>query len=92
MAELFHEDCQYNTTGLHRSTSLAFLDPIQGIEIGDPPRVCDLLSGVFNQRPPQPKYTFLGDVEIALEYLRNLPENNLLSDKTLTFKVVLLLP
>ena len=49
------------------------------------------MPGAFNQRLPQPKYAFIWDVEVVLEYLRNLPENNLLSDKTLPFKVVLLL-
>ena len=30
------------------------------------------------------------DVKVVLEYLRNSPENNVLSDNTLTFKLVLL--
>ena len=49
------------------------------------------MSGMFNQTPPQPKYNFIWDVEVALEYLRNLPENNLLLDKTLTFILAFLL-
>lgn len=36
------------------------------------------MSGVFNERPSQPKYTFTLDVEVVLTYLRNLPKNNLL--------------
>ena len=85
LAELFDESCQYNTFGLHRSALLAFHDPAQGTKMGDCPRVCDLMSGVFNQRPPQPKYTFIWDDEVVLEYVKKLPENNLLSDKTSTF-------
>lgn len=61
LAKLFDECPQYNT--IHISPLLAFHD-----------RVCDLMSGVFNQRPPE-----------------ILSEKNLPSDKTLTFKLVLLL-
>lgn len=50
------------------------------------------MSGIFNhQRPQKEKYTFLRDVEVVLEYLGDLPENNLLSDKTLTRNLLFLL-
>ena len=75
------------------TTQLGFTDQHHRLfmiqyKIGDHPRVCDLMSGVFNQRAPQPKCTFIWDVEVVLEYLTNLPENNLLSDKTITFQLV----
>lgn len=41
--------------------------------------------------PPQPKCTFIWDIELVQEFLRNLLENNFLSDKTRTLKFVLLL-
>lgn len=91
LAELFDEVCQYNTIGLHRSALSAFHDSMQVIKIGYRPRVCDLMSGLFNQRSLQPNYTVMWDAKIVLEYLRNFAEDNFLLDKTLTFKLVLLL-
>ena len=58
---------QYKTTGLRRSALLAFHDPIK---IGDHPRASDFMSGLFNPRHLQPKYNFIWDVEVVLEYLR----------------------
>ena len=49
------------------------------------------MSGIFNKRPPQPKYPFILDVETVLDFLRKLPENDLLSHKLLTLKVSMLL-
>ena len=73
LTELFDEGRQHNTIGLHRSELPAFHDPVQGIKLGDHPTVCDCMSGVFNLRPPHPKYIFIWDVVVALEYSRNLP-------------------
>ena len=58
MAELFGEVCQYNTIGLHRSALLAFHNPVQCIKIGNHPRFCNRMAGVFNQRPSQPSLHF----------------------------------
>ena len=59
--------------------------------IGNHPTVSVLMSGIFNKRPPQPKYPFIWDVETVLDFLRKLPGNDLLSDKLLTLKVSMLL-
>ena len=92
LVELFDEGCQYNIMiGLHRSALLAFHDSIKRAKIGNHPRVCDAMSGVFNQRPIQAKHIFIRNFEVVLEYLRNFSEENLLSDKSLTFRLVLLL-
>ena len=47
---------------------------------------------LFNNRPLQPKYNFIRDVQLVLFYLKKeLPNNNDWSDKLLTFKVTILL-
>lgn len=48
------------------------------------------MTEVFNQRPPQQRYTGTWEVEMVLNYLRSLPENHLLSDKLLTLKLAVL--
>ena len=67
LAEFFDEGWQYNKIGLHRSTLLVFHNPTQVIKIGDHQRVSNLWSGVFIQIPPQPKNTFISDVELVLK-------------------------
>lgn len=49
------------------------------------------MTGIFNNRPPIPKCTSIWDVEMVLNYLREIPENNLLSDKLITLKLTILL-
>ena len=49
------------------------------------------MTGIFNQRPPKPRYSFVWDVEQVLTYLDQLPSNNYLSDRLLTLKLTMLL-
>ena len=47
---------------------------------------------MFNNCKLQPKYNFIWDVQLVLDYLqKELPNNSDLSDKLLTFKVAMLL-
>ena len=65
---------------------------IEGRPVEEHPQVSSLITGVFNNRPLQPKYNFIWDVQLVLFYLKKeLPNNNDLSDKLLTFKVTILL-
>ena len=91
MAELFEKGLEYRSIGTHRSAISAFHYPTENIRVGNLPRFSTLMSGIFNKRPPQPKYPFIWDVETALDFLRKLPGNDLLSDKLLTLKVSVLL-
>ena len=59
LTECFHEGFQYNTTAGFRSVISVYHDPIEGITIVSNPRVSELLSGIYNNKPPQPKYTFI---------------------------------
>ena len=48
------------------------------------------IRGVYNLRTPAPKYSYIWDVSVALEFFKHLPENNLLSLKLLSLKLVML--
>jgi len=37
------------------------------------PKVSSLMTGVFNERPPKPKYVFIWDVEQVLSYIKQPP-------------------
>ena len=90
-ADLFHTGLEYSTIDTHRSSISAVHDPIEGFSVGKHPKVCNLLTVVFNKRPPKPKYCFVWDVEAVLKYLTCLPPNDLLSTKMLTLKLAMLL-
>ena len=49
------------------------------------------MSGIFNKRPPKPKYPFICDSESVLDFLKKLPGNDLVLDKLLILKVSMLL-
>ena len=66
LSTLFEKGLQYRTINLQRSAISPYHNYVDGKPVGKHPRVCALLTGVFNQRPPQPRYTFVWDVEIVL--------------------------
>ena len=52
--------------------------------------VCQLLKGISNLRPPQPRYSFSWDVSVVVEYIRGLGSNTSSSFKMLTQKLAML--
>ena len=91
MSDLLEKGLAYRTINIHRSAISTYHEPLHGSPIGRSPLVCSLLSGVFNLRPPQPKYPFVWDVEKVLCYLKSLPAHKNLSDKELTLKLTMML-
>ena len=59
--------------------------------IGQHPRVCTLMTGIFNNRPPKTRYTFVWDIEKVLNDLSKLPDNLILPMRVLSQKLALLL-
>ena len=50
------------------------------------------MTGVFNSKPPQPRYVFIWDVQIVLNYIKsNWANSSDLSDRNLTLKLTSLL-
>jgi len=91
LAVLFNQNYEYNTINLHRSAISAYHDEVDCLSVGKHPKVVSLMTGVFNKRPPKPKYTFIWDVEVVLKYISNLKCNEQLSLKELTHKLTMLL-
>ena len=91
LAELYDLDYKYSSINCHRSAISAYHDPIETVPVGQHPRVSSLMTGIFNQRPPQPRYSFVWDVEQVFSYLHNLPDHEQLSDRLLTLKLTMLL-
>ena len=92
LSEKFDKGLQYRTLSCLRSVISAYYVHINGKSVGKHPKVCALLAGIFNQRPPQPIYVFIWNVEIVLQYIRTHSyDNSSLNDADLTCKLTTLL-
>ena len=86
----FNSGKTYSTMNSYRSALSTLHDPIDGCSVGKHPLVIRLLKGIFNSKPPSPKYATTWDVAKVLSYLATLSPNRQLSLKDLTFKLVML--
>ena len=85
--------CLFYDISTFQSFFMNFYDfmPSGSPAVGKHHRVCSLLTGVFNSKPPRPRYTFIWDVEKVLTYLNGLKQNENLTVKLLTHKLTMLL-
>ena len=87
----FESGKQYRTINTIRSAISMTHDEVDGTRIGQHPLVSRFLKGVFNSRPPVPKYSFTWDVDTVLSYLGDLPNNEELTFQLLSHKVAMLM-
>ena len=64
---------------------------IEGIPVGQHPLVSSLMKGIYNCRPPQPRYTATWDVDNVTTYIQSLGANVALSLKQLSQKLAMLM-
>ena len=89
LAFLFGKGYECKTIGYHRSAISTFHDYVDGKPLGQHPEVCALVSGIFNNRSPQPRYMFVWSVESVMNYIKTkCKKNEILSEKYLTYKLV----
>ena len=91
LAVMFHEGYEYSTINCHRSAISAYHAPINSISVGEHPRICSLMTGVFNLRPTKPCFTFIWDVQKVIDHLNYFPKNEDLPVRSLTHKLTMLL-
>ena len=72
LTKCFNMGYEHSTIAGFRSAISAYHDPINGIPIGKELRISALLAGVYNIRPPQPRYTFIWDVKKVIDFLTTL--------------------
>ena len=89
LTDQLKEGREYNTIAGYRSAISAFHKPIDGCSVGNHPRISALMKGIFNKKPPKPKYRFIWDVDLVLGHLEALAINDNLGK--LTHKLVMLL-
>ena len=87
----YKEGKAYRSINVYRSALSAVFSLIDSWKVGSHPLVSQLLRGIFNLRPPQPKYSHTWKVSQLLGYIKSLGPNENLSLKNLSFKLVTLL-
>lgn len=91
LAAQFEEGKQYRSLNCYRSALSSAHLPMEGFPVGQHPLVCRLLKGVFNLRPPQPRYVSTWDVAKLLSHIRDWGDSDALSLKSLSRKLTVLL-
>ena len=91
LADLYEEVLKHRTVNSIRSAVSMTQCHVEGVPIGQYPLVTRLLKGVYNSRPPRPRYSVTWDVDSVIQYLASLEEDNVLSLKTLSQKTALLM-
>ena len=86
----FESGKQYRTINSLRSVISMTHDDVDGTRIGQHPLVTRFLKGVYNSRPPAPRYSTTWNVDIMLPHLSTLPDNPDLDLKLLIYKAVML--
>ena len=72
LANLYSEGYKYNSLNSYRSAISSVHERVEGYNVGQHPLVTRLLKGIFNERPPLPKYSSTWDVQVVLNYLKAL--------------------
>ena len=81
----------YRTIGVYRSALSSTLQPMDGHAIGQHPLVSRLMRGIYQQRPPAPRYSATWDPAIPLGTLQSWPPVKDLSLEQHTLKLCFLL-
>ena len=88
---LYQQGLTYSAINTARSTLSSHITLQNGTCVGKHPLVSRLMKGVFQEKPPRPKYTEIWDVSIVLPYLQSLSPVDKLPLKELTLKLLELL-
>ena len=91
LTALHQQGLTYNAIDTARSALPSSATLEDGTCVGKHPLVSRLRKGIFQEKPPRPKYTEIWDVSIVLIYLQSLSPVDTLSLKELTLKLVVLI-
>jgi len=89
--DLFNQGLQYRTINTYRSAISKNHSLIDNLQVGKHPLVIRHMRAIFNQRTPTSKYQFTWDVDTVLNEILSWGDNDVLTIKLLTWKLVMLL-
>ena len=81
----------YDSVNTARGALSALGIMVDGCRAGNHPLVNRFMRGVFNLRPPTPRYAMTWDVKFVLQKIRNMEPLHTLSLKDLSLKLVMLM-
>ena len=87
----FRDGKQYSTINSYRSAISNTHPHIEGYPTGKHPIICRLMQGVFNERPSEPKYSEIWDIDEVLLHLESMTDLGDFPFKELTLKPVMLM-
>ena len=90
LTEYFNSGAAYRSVNVARSAISTSHAKLNGLPVGQNPLVVQLLKGMFNNRPPKPRYSHTWEVGLVTTYLASLGCNRSLSLKQLTWKLAML--
>ena len=91
LASLFRKGLQHRSINTIRSAVSVTHNNVEGTPVGQHPVITRLMKGIYNSRPPQPRYSSSWDVAKVTGHLRGMGPNPELSLKQLTLKLVILM-
>jgi len=91
LTDQFDLGLQYRTINTIRSSISSTHPDIEGLAIGNHPLVSRLMKGMFNSRPPVPKYNSSWNIETVVSFLTNQYKSSALTVLQLAKKAVTLL-
>ena len=91
LSSLFEKGRQYATINTYRSMLSAYHSEIEGHKVGQHPTVREFMLGVFNGRPPKPRYSETWDVGVMLRHIEGMGVNGNLTDAQIAQKLTVLM-
>ena len=91
LAKLYEEGNQYHSLNSYRSAISSVHERVDGHTVGQHPLLMWLMKGVFNDRPPLPRYTSTWNVQTVLSHIASFGVNESLSLKQISWKTAMLL-
>ena len=93
LATMFDQKLSYSSINSTCSTLSTILQTSSNCNytFGEHPDVKRFMKGVYQNRPPMPRYNKTWDVNVILQYLRGMRKATELSIKELTLKLVMLI-
>ena len=91
LTQLFDRGFSYSAINAARSALSNILPLFEGVPFGQHFVVSRVMKGMYNRRPQRSRYTSTWDVDVVLEYLRELSPLSKLTLKDVTRKLVMLL-
>ena len=88
LASIYLDGLECNTVNCYKSSVSAYHDKPGGVPIRQNEKVYRLLMGIFNKRSKQPKCFFVWGVSTLVNFMRGIEDNEKLTGKLLSLKLV----